>query len=110
MTYALVNIAAIALVWVGATRVDGGILLQGDVVALYSYLSIILVELVKLANLIFTVSKAISCEKRIEAVLEREGEPATLALRTSRSPITAAARPRCTISPSAHGAARRWAF
>ena len=79
LTYALVNIAAIALVWVGATRVDGGILLQGDVVALYSYLSIILVELVKLANLIFTVSKAISCEKRIEAVLEREGEPATLA-------------------------------
>ena len=79
LTYALVNIAAIALVWVGATRVDGGILLQGDVVALYSYLSIILVELVKLANLIFTVSKAISCEKRIEAVLEREGEPAMLA-------------------------------
>ena len=79
LTYALVNIAAIALVWVGATRVDGGILLQGDVVALYSYLSIILVELVKLANLIFTVSKAISCEKRIEAVLQREGEPATLA-------------------------------
>ena len=79
LTYALVNLAAIALVWVGAVRVDGGILLQGDVVALYSYLSLILVELVKFANLIFTVSKAISCEKRIEAVLDKEGEPSVLA-------------------------------
>lgn len=79
LTYTLVSVAAIALVWVGAIRVDGGIILQGDVVALYSYLSIILVELVKFANLIFTASKAISCEKRIEAVLELEGEPSVLA-------------------------------
>lgn len=79
MTYALVSLAAIALVWVGAARVDGGILLQGDLIALYSYLSIILVELVKFANLIFTVSKAISCEKRIETVLDLPAEPPTLA-------------------------------
>ena len=79
LTYALISLASIALVWVGGVRVDGGILLQGDVIALYSYLSIILVELIKFANLIFTVSKAISCEKRIEAVLEQEGEPAILA-------------------------------
>ena len=79
LTYTLVSVAAIALVWVGAIRVDGGFILQGDVVALYSYLSIILVELVKFANLIFTASKAISCEKRIEAVLELEGEPSVLA-------------------------------
>ena len=78
LTYALVSIAAIALVWVGGARVEGGVLLQGDVVALYSYLSIILVELVKFANLIFTASKAISCEKRIEAVLAKEGEPDVL--------------------------------
>lgn len=79
LTYTLVSVAAIALVWVGAIRVDWGFILQGDVVALYSYLSIILVELVKFANLIFTASKAISCEKRIEAVLELEGEPSVLA-------------------------------
>lgn len=79
LTYTLVSVAAIALVWIGAIRVDGGFILQGDVVALYSYLSIILVELVKFANLIFTASKAISCEKRIEAVLELEGEPSVLA-------------------------------
>ena len=90
LTYALVNIAAIILVWVGAQRVDGGFILQGDVVALYSYLSIILVELVKLANLIFTVSKAISCEKRIEAVLDREGEPATIAPEAQTEEIAAA--------------------
>ena len=78
LTYALVSVAAIALVWVGGARVEGGVLLQGDVVALYSYLSIILVELVKFANLIFTASKAISCEKRIEAVLAKEGEPDVL--------------------------------
>ncbi len=79
LTYALVSVAAIALVWVGGVRVDGGILLQGDVVALYSYLAIILVELANVANLIFTASKAISCEKRIEAVLAEEGEPDVLA-------------------------------
>ena len=90
LTYALVNIAAIVLVWVGAQRVDDGFILQGDVVALYSYLSIILVELVKLANLIFTVSKAISCEKRIEAVLDREGEPATIAPEAQTEEIAAA--------------------
>ena len=78
ITYTLVSVAAIALVWVGGLRVDEGVILQGDVVALYSYLSIILVELVKFANLIFTASKAISCEKRIEAVLAQEGEPSVL--------------------------------
>lgn len=78
LTYTLVSVAAIALVWVGGLRVDEGVILQGDVVALYSYLSIILVELVKFANLIFTASKAISCEKRIEAVLAQEGEPSVL--------------------------------
>lgn len=79
LTYALVSLAAIAIVWVGALRVEDGVLLQGDVVALYSYLSLILVELVKFANLIYTASRAISCEKRIEQVLNASGEPAVLA-------------------------------
>lgn len=79
LTYVLVSVASIALVWVGGVRVENGVILQGDVVALYSYLSIILVELVKFANLIFTASKAISCEKRIEAVLDCGEEPSVLA-------------------------------
>ena len=79
LTFALVSLAAVALVWVGSLRVESGVLLQGDVVALYSYLSLILVELVKLANLIYTAARAISCEKRIEQVLETRGEAETLA-------------------------------
>lgn len=74
LTFVLVSVAVIALVYFGALRVDGGALKQGDVIALYSYLSLILVELVKLASLIFTITKAISCEKRIGAVLDRESE------------------------------------
>lgn len=74
LTYVLVSVAVIALVYVGALRVNGGGIEQGDVIALYSYLSIILVELVKLANLIFTITKAVSCEKRIAAVLDQSGE------------------------------------
>ena len=74
LTYVLVSVAVIALVYVGALRVNGGGIEQGDVIALYSYLSIILVELVKLANLIFTITKAVSCEKRIGAVLDQSGE------------------------------------
>lgn len=74
LTFVLVNLAAIALVYIGALQVDVGYLEQGDVIALYGYLSQILVELIKLANLIVTLTKAVSCEKRIEAVLDAEGE------------------------------------
>ncbi len=70
MTYAVVNAALAVLLFVGARRVDGGILLQGSIVALVNYLTQILVELVKLANLIITVTRAIACGDRIEAVLE----------------------------------------
>lgn len=79
LTFVLVSVAVIALVYFGALRVDSGAIKQGDVIALYSYLSLILVELVKLANLIFTITKAISCEKRIGAVLDEESEPSVLA-------------------------------
>ena len=78
-TYALISIAVIALLYVGANRVDGGLLEQANVMALYSYISIILIELVKLANLIFTVSKAASCEKRVGAVLDMAEEPSVTA-------------------------------
>ena len=74
LTYALVNLAVILLVYVGAVRVSSGALEQGDVVALYSYISLILVELIKLANVVFTVGKAVSCQKRIGAVLDMPAE------------------------------------
>jgi len=74
VTYVLVNAALIFLLWVAAGRVNLGALEQGDVVSLYSYLSMILVELVKLANLIVTLTKAVSSQKRIGAVLDTEGE------------------------------------
>ncbi len=72
VTYIVINGGLIALLWIGALRVDSGILTQGAVLALVNYMSQILVELVKLANLIITVNKAIACGNRIEAVLEME--------------------------------------
>ena len=72
VTYIIVNGATIALLWIGAVKVDSGILTQGAVMALVNYMSQILVELVKLANLIITVNKAIACGNRIGSVLEIE--------------------------------------
>ena len=72
LTYVLVNSALAALLWSGALQVDGGILTQGQVVALVNYLSQILVELIKLANLIVTITKAIACAGRIETILLME--------------------------------------
>ncbi|MGN1149003.1 MAG: ABC transporter ATP-binding protein [Lachnospiraceae bacterium] len=72
VTYVIVNGGTIALLWIGAIKVDSGILTQGAVMALVNYMSQILVELVKLANLIITVNKAIACGNRIESVLEIE--------------------------------------
>lgn len=85
VTYLLVNLAVIALIWAGAVRVELGALKQGDVVALYNYLALILVELVKFANLIVTVTKSVSCMKRIGAVLDEEGEPDVLSDRDEGS-------------------------
>lgn len=70
LTYIIINLAVAYLVWVGAIRVEAGILTQGAVVALYNYMSQILVELVKLASLIITITKAIACGNRIQAALE----------------------------------------
>lgn len=70
MTYIIINFGIIVLVWVGAVRVNNGNITQGEVVALYNYMSQILVELIKLANLIVTITKAVACGGRIEQVLE----------------------------------------
>ncbi len=72
LTYVIVNGGLVVLIYVGAVRVDTGVLLQGEVVALINYMSQILVELVKLANLIITVTKAIACGNRIQSVFEEE--------------------------------------
>lgn len=70
LTYIIVNGGIIALIYAGALRVQAGDLTQGEVVALINYMSQILVELVKLANLIITVTKAVACGNRIENVLK----------------------------------------
>lgn len=70
LTYIVINAGLIALIYVGALRVEAGILTQGQVVALVNYMSQILVELVKLANLIITVTKAVACGNRIESIFE----------------------------------------
>ncbi len=72
LTYIIINVAIIALIWVGAIRVDMGIITQGAVVALYNYMSQILTELIKLANLIINITKSVACGNRIQSVLEVE--------------------------------------
>lgn len=71
-TYVIINGGLVALLWTGALQVDGGILTQGAVMALVNYMSQILVELIKLANLIITINKAIACGNRVESVLEMQ--------------------------------------
>lgn len=71
-TFVLINLAIIALIYVGAIRVNSGVISRGAVVALYNYMSQILVELIKLANLIISVTKAIACGNRIQSVLDIE--------------------------------------
>ena len=71
-TFVIINLGIIALIYVGAIRVDAGVISQGEVVALYNYMSQILVELIKLVNLIITETKAIACKNRVDAVLTME--------------------------------------
>ena len=69
VTYVMVNIALIALLWTGGIQVDAGNLTQGEIVALVNYMSQILVELVKLANTIVLSTKAVACGGRVQAIL-----------------------------------------
>ena len=68
LTYVVVNVSIIVLIWIGAIRVDAGTLSTGQVIALYNYMSQILVELIKLANLIISVTKALACANRIDEI------------------------------------------
>ncbi len=70
ITYVIVNGATVLLIWSGAFRVDTGVITQGELIALVNYMSQILVELIKLANLIVTITKALASANRIEAVMQ----------------------------------------
>ncbi len=70
MTYVIINIATVILIYTGAVRVDAGIISQGSVVALYNYMAQILVELIKLASLIITITKSVACMNRISEVFD----------------------------------------
>ena len=73
VTYVIINLAILALLRSGAIRVNSGLLTQGAVVALYNYMSQILVELIKLANLVINITKSVACGKRIQSVLDVDG-------------------------------------
>ena len=77
ITLVIIDLAVLGLLRTGSLRVNAGLLTQGAVVALYHYMGQILVELIKLANLIINVTKAVACGKRIQAVLDVE-EPQTV--------------------------------
>jgi len=72
LTFVIVNLAVVLLIHIGALKVESGILTQGLVVALYNYMTQILVELVKMANLIITMTKAAACANRVQSVLALE--------------------------------------
>lgn len=72
VTYVIINIATVAVIWVGAKRVDAGMISQGKVIALVNYMSQILVELIKMANLIILISKAVACMRRVDSVFAIE--------------------------------------
>ncbi len=90
MTFVILNLGIIALLQTGAGQVMAGALLTGEVVALYNYMTQILVELIKFANLIISITKAITCMQRIDAVIRTEPEmtfPETAPTQTKSAPV-----------------------
>ena len=84
LTFVIVNLSVVVLIRIGALKVDGGILTQGLVIALYNYMSQILVELIKMANLIVSITKAVACAGRVAAVLEIQPDQTDGALRPEK--------------------------
>jgi len=70
VTYVLINLAVVAVVWTGGRQVDAGVISQGKVIALVNYMSQILVELIKMANLIILISKAMACMNRVDGIFQ----------------------------------------
>ncbi len=91
LTYVIINIAIILLLYFSADGVDAGLLSQGEMIALYNYMTQILVELIKMANLIITVTKSIACAKRISAVMDEKSDMQRVKLKegknTENSPV-----------------------
>ena len=77
MTYAIINAATVWLIYTGALRVNSGVLSSGEVVALYNYMSQILIELIKFASLIINITKSVACARRIGDILEISGSEHT---------------------------------
>ena len=75
LTYVVINLAIVALIWLGAIQVDHGVLSQGKVIALINYMSQILVELIKLANLLVIITKAVASANRIQGVMDIPIDP-----------------------------------
>lgn len=73
LTYVIINISIVVLLWQSGIQVNQGELSQGETIALYNYMSQILVELIKMANLVITVTRAIACAKRVEGVFAVSG-------------------------------------
>ena len=88
VTYVIVNGAVIALIYIGAIQVNVGNLSQGEVVAIINYMNQILVELVKLANLIITITKALACADRVAAVFDLEEEKEISALESGTAALS----------------------
>ncbi len=112
LTYVLINAAVIALIYCGALRVDAGALTQGQVVALYNYMSQILVELIKLANMIITLTKALACANRISAVFDEKSslENGTEVSGISGAPAVEFENAALTYSGSSGAAVERISF
>lgn len=100
LTLIIVNVATIVIIWIGAKEVDTGILSQGDVVALVNYMSQILVELVKLANLIILITKAVACGNRVADVLSKEPSVQQLSSETVQGNSDAPMVEFCNVSMS----------
>ena len=121
LTYGLINLAIVVLLYVGGIQIDAGALTQGQIIALVNYMNQILVELVKLANLIVTISKALACANRVADMLEvpqdmeQPQHPVTpkawapWSFKTWASPTKAPGEPAFPVSPFRCRRARRWA-
>ena len=86
VTYVIINIAVVAVIWVGAEQADSGIITHGKVIALVNYMSQILVELIKMANLIIIISKAVACMNRVDSIFKVESSIEDKGRHGSRKP------------------------
>lgn len=104
VTYVIINLGIVFVVWISGKQVDAGIITQGETVALVNYMSQILVELIKMANLIVSISKALACANRVGMVLEETSsitDPAMIASGTSAAPVVSgtSAAPAASVVP-----------